>query len=507
MDRNNPVWREYLKAVIRIQIDAGVDGIQLDEAELPMGAFQYGACFCKDCMKGFRAYLQAQPAAERHPELEESDLAGFHYGEWLLERGLDFQDDRESAPLFGDYYRYQCAAIKEFFGELAGYARQYGREQGREVLVSGNFFNLDPTYLALADDVDLVITEMRNTTYKQPEWYRYVAAFAGDKDVVVVENPYGGVVPELVGLLKRGRGYDLLRLSLFEGAAFGANMTAPYGSWMGSTLEDSFYAPHDLLVEIQGFLADHDELYQRRTHHELAVVYSVESTRDLISQQDKSDNLLNARDESVRVPYRVAVAALADAGEPFDVVLFPDGVTAPDRVGTDTLGRYATVVLPDCAFLTPAQTDAVDAYLAGGGTLVVTDRFGENLPADRRERLLSHPAVARAAMDDVAGLTPRGRQVLVDGGSAVDLGVNVAALPDGSAAVHVVGFGYDPATDAVRVRHDVELAVRLPLQPAAATLVRPGAEPVPLAVRRTGDACAVTVPELGVYGVVVLRAG
>src|SRR5215208_7866445 len=36
MDRNNPVWREYLKAVIRIQIDAGVDGVQLDEAELPL---------------------------------------------------------------------------------------------------------------------------------------------------------------------------------------------------------------------------------------------------------------------------------------------------------------------------------------------------------------------------------------------------------------------------------------------------------------------------------------
>ena len=48
MDRNNPVWREYLKAIIRIQIDAGVDGIQLDEAELPITSFQYGGCFCKD---------------------------------------------------------------------------------------------------------------------------------------------------------------------------------------------------------------------------------------------------------------------------------------------------------------------------------------------------------------------------------------------------------------------------------------------------------------------------
>jgi hypothetical protein len=70
MDRNNPVWREYLKAVIRIQIDAGVDGIQLDEAELPLGAMQYGACFCKDCMKGFRQYLRDQSPEDRDTALE-----------------------------------------------------------------------------------------------------------------------------------------------------------------------------------------------------------------------------------------------------------------------------------------------------------------------------------------------------------------------------------------------------------------------------------------------------
>ena len=503
MDRNNPVWRAYLKAVIRIQIDAGVDGIQLDEAELPMGAFQYGACFCKDCMKGFRAYLQAQPPERRSPDLEGADLAAFHYGDWLLARGHDFQEGRGSVPLFGDYYRYQCSAIKEYFGELAAYARAYGRECGRDVLVSGNFFNLDPTYLALADDVDLVITEMRNTTYRQPEWYRYVAGFAGDKDVVVVENPYGGVVPDLVELLKRGRGHDLLRLSLYEGAAFGANMTAPYGSWMGSTIEDSFYAPHDLLVEIQGFLADHDELYQRRTHHELAIVFNVESTRDLISRQDKSDNVHNARDESVRVPYRVVASTLAGAGEPFDVVLFPDGVTAPDRVSPDTLSRYATVVLPDCAFLTAAQVEAVEAYLAAGGRVVVTDRFAEDVPPEVRDRLLAHHGVQRAAMDDLSGLTPRGRQVSIAG----DLGVNVASLQDGSAAVHLINYGYDATVDAVPLRRNVDLTVRLPFDPVTATLVRPGAEPVAVAVRPSAEGASVlTLPELGVHAVVVLRA-
>src|SRR3954452_19015037 len=413
MDRNNPVWREYLKAVIRIQVDAGVDGIQLDEAELPMGAFQYGACFCKDCLRLFREYLLEQPPERRSPLLDGVDLGTFHYGDWLLAQGYDFKSGRESTPLFGDYYAFQCRAIKTYFAELAEYARSYARSVGREIIVSGNFFNLEPMYLALVDDVDLVITEMRNTTYRQPEWYRYVAAFAGDKDVVVVENPYGGVVPELVDLLKRGRGYDRFRLSLYEGAAFGAGMSVPYGAWMGSTIQDSFHPPHELTVEVQTFLADRERLFSKTTWHEVAVVYSVASTRELIARADAGDNLTNARDASVRVPYRVVTETLSHESVPFDVVIFTDGETAPDRVDAASLSRHRTVILPDCFDLTPAQADALRDCLERGTVLVVTDRFGETLPTDEREALLAHPGVRVGSADDVSALTPSGRQVTV----------------------------------------------------------------------------------------------
>ncbi len=256
MDRNNPVWREYLKAVIRIQIDAGVDGVQLDEAELPLTTLQYGGCFCKDCLKGFRAYLQSLPAEDLPAELRGADLAAFHYGEWLLARGYDFKSDREATPLFAHYLRFQRAAITRYFGELADYAREYATSQGKQVLVSGNFFNLLDQYYALEPKVDLIITEMRNTRYRQPAWYRYVAGFAGPKPVVVVENPYGGVVPEMVANLKAGKGYDRFRMSLYEAAALGANMSVPYGAWLGSIEQDAFYPPHELCVEIQDFLAD-----------------------------------------------------------------------------------------------------------------------------------------------------------------------------------------------------------------------------------------------------------
>lgn len=493
MDRNNPVWREYLKAVIRIQIDAGVDGIQLDEAELPMGAFQYGACFCKDCMKGFRAYLQ-----ERRPAnalLDGVDLETFHYGDWLLAQGHDFKTGRASAPLFGDYYAFQCRSIKKYFAELADFARAYGRSRGREIIVSGNFFNLEPMYLALADDVDLIITEMRNTTYRQPEWYRYVAAFAGDKDVVVVENPYGGVVPDLIGLLGKGKGHDLFRLSSFEAAAMGANMSVPYGSWMGSVIEDSFYAPHELASEIQAFLAGHEWLFARRTANEVAVVFSVESTRELIGKADVSDNTSNARDESVVVPYRVVTRTLSDAAVPYDVVIWPDGVTAPDRSGAEALLRYSTVILPDVHALTASQAAAVEGYLAAGGTVVVTDRAASSLPP--------HPGVRTARHDVLGELLPHGRQV----GTTAQVAANLQHLADGSYALHLVNYDYDRDADAVRALTGVPLRVRLPEARRQATMVASDGTRTPLTPAREDDAHVVRLDSLGVYTIVVFHDG
>ena len=119
---------------------------------------------------------------------------------------------------------------------------------------------------------------MRNTTWRQPAWHRYAAGFGGAKPVVVVENPYGGVVPELVEDLKRGRAYDRFRQSLYEAAALGVNMSVPYGAWMGSVIQDAFYPPHDLATEIQAFLAGNERLFSTGTWSEAGVVVSVGSS-------------------------------------------------------------------------------------------------------------------------------------------------------------------------------------------------------------------------------------
>ena len=448
MDRNNPVWREYLKAIIRIQIDAGVAGVHLDEADLPIFATGYGGCFCRDCMKLFRAYLQALPA-ERLPEpLKDTDLETFHYGSWLLERGYDFKSDRETTPLYWDYIRFQRKTIVGYFAELADYIKEYGRSKGRDVLVCGNYYYLMPHYYPFEPKADILVTEMNATSYRQPAWCRYAAGFARGKPVIVVENPYGGVGPELLPKLQDGKGYDLFRMMQYEASALGINMSVPYGAWMGSVIEDSFWAPHDLVVEIQDFITQNERLYSTETFSEVAVAFSIQSAYDWEEHTGWK----------VKYPFWPAVEGLVEQHQPFDVVVLPEGVLREDWITSEDLARYRTVVLPECTFLTPAQLEAIRGYLDHGGRVIATGELGQNLDPSDRTSLFGHPHLVRTTdvrAHDFAG----GPQVFVEPG--IDLAINLHKVGDKEAAIHVIRYDYDQERDEVPVIERMTLDVRL----------------------------------------------
>ena len=500
MDRNNPVWREYLKAIIRIQIDAGVAGIQLDEAELPLTTLQYGGCFCKDCMKQFRAYLQSLPPDRLPGELSETSLEKFHYGEWLLERGFDFKSNRESTPLFWQYIRFQRAAITAYFKEMTDFARGYAAEQGRSIQVSGNFFNCLDQYYALEPEVDLIMTEMRNTQYRQPAWYRYIRGFAGQKPVVVVENPYGGIVPELVAKLQRGQGRDLFRMSLYEAAALGANMSVPYGSWMGSVQEDAFYAPHDLCIEIQHFLADHEFLFAPKSLADTAVIYSVESNfYGGARPEDIANNPENVV-SGTRPAFWDACDRLADARQPYDVRFFAEGTLRSDSASDLDLGQYRAIVLPECHTLTEPQADALLRFLSGGGLIVATGTPGANLNDTRRRSLIDHPRLS-IVEDFSTGAIPASSQVSWQGDT--NLAVNIVPVERG-AAIHIIRYDHDDAADIVTSLPVLEFSVRLDGDFDAVSVYAPGKKPHASMVRDR-DAYRVRLQDVPLYSIVLLE--
>src|SRR5205823_6063364 len=132
-------------------------------------------------------------------------------------------------------------------------------------------------------------------------------------------------------------------------------------------IEDAFYAPHDLVVEIQSFIADHEHLFGRDpSYAEVAVVFSIESNyRALAAREVMADNRTNEMSEE-QVPFGVVCDELSDAIQPYDVVFFPDGVLRSDDLSVEDLARYRTVVLPACGYLTDRQAELLEGALLNG---------------------------------------------------------------------------------------------------------------------------------------------
>jgi hypothetical protein len=323
--------------------------------------------------------------------------------------------------------------------------------------------------------------------------------------VVVVENPYGGVVPELVEHLKRGRAYDRFRQSLYEAAALGVNMSVPYGAWMGSVIEDAFYPPHDLATEIQAFLAGNERLFSTGSFSEVGVVFSVGSSFRAAPPEVMGDNRLNLPAEGLD-PFWEVCEALSAALQPYDVVFFPDGELRPDTLAVDALRQYRTLVLPGCAWLTGRQAELLGEYLAAGGRLVVCGPLAENQPGETRAGLLEDPGTrAVGTFDFSLDLLEGGPQVTVAVGRT-DAALTLQAVGDG-AALHLIRYDYDTGADRVPLLDRLVLEVRLPFEVAGATAHSPGGALWASVEPGAGGRARVVLGDAGVYGIVHLVPG
>jgi hypothetical protein len=476
MCRNNPVWREYLKKIIEIQIDAGVHGVHLDECELPITSIGSGGCFCKDCMKQFRSYLLERQAKGDLPEpLQSMDLTDFHYGKYLSERNVEYPGKPSEVPFYTEYFKFQMKVVTRYFKEMTDYVREYGRSKGREVLVSGNFFHVMHQYMPLQPEVDIVVTEMRNTLYRQAHWYRHANGFAGGKPITVVENPYGGIVPELLENLKAGKMVEQFQLMLLEAATFGCNLSIPYGGWMGNTIRDAFYAPKAPTMAVQKFLKEKDHLLSHDSGAEILVTYSYPSyywreNEAVVNDPELEATMLSSTiSKEVVMPFWDIIEGMSKEHVPYDVIMSSDGELWQDKFTLEKLRDYKCLVLPDNYIMSTAQLEAVLAYLNDGGKVVVYDRLATELGSPEiRDAILSHPNCRTCARNvDLQGFIRAIRECMPGGtfqiecAESYDIGVNPHRLKDGRTAIHIVNYGFNREQDKVKVIPQVKLRARV----------------------------------------------
>jgi hypothetical protein len=212
-------------------------------------------------------------------------------------------------------------------------------------------------------------------------------------------------------------------------------------------IEDSFWAPHELVVEVQKFIADHEELYSPHSYSETAVAFSVESSYEYLELHGSGE----------KFPFWRLCDRLVEAKQPFDVVMFPEGELRADSITAAALDQYRTLILPYCRHLTRVQAGVVKAFMDRGGRVLAIGDLGLNLPEDVRRGLLAHPLMLRSTdlqASDLAG----GPQVLIEG--APDFAINVQRVKLG-AAVHIIRYDYDEAGDEVPILPHLRLDLRL----------------------------------------------
>lgn len=519
MCRNNPVWRDYLKKIMKIQIDAGVQGIQLDECELPMTAIGSGGCFCKDCMKQFTQHLKSLRAEGKLGTAWDGiDLDNFHYGEYLLAHGCEFNGD---APFFREYWEFQVRQVRQYFGELVDYAKDYAREtQGRELPVSGNFFNLQPAYYPIEPKVDILITEMEHTLFRQPHFYRYCAGFAKGKTIIVAENPYGGIVPRLVEMLDKGKGYDLYRIFLLEASAYGCNMAVPYGGWMGNTLKDAFHPPRSLTAQVQDFLYEHEDFFPKGPVKGACVLYSFgsyywrEATKGggANGMQDNFENLMEATSvswddpEMKHLPFWDTIKELSSRGAMYDVRMLPDGDFRPDDFTREDIADYPMLVIPDCNLLTQNQADVLEQYAKDGGKVLVYGRLAEN--TGLADRLAGLDNVCFVPLeDDLEASMARLLQTFdsmyapVSTVCCSDTRLGLQRFDkDGKTYVHLLNYTYDAEKDCIIPAKQVEVSLRQVEGPIRVFTLE--GETEHFTVTQKKDETIVTLESMPVYAVV-----
>ena len=521
MCRNNPVWRGYLRKIMEIQIDAGVPGIQLDECELPMTSISSGGCFCKSCMKQFNAWLRDRKAEGRlGPEWDSVDLDTFHYGSYLIEHGCTFP---ENAPFYRDYWEFQVFRVRRYFGELADYARTYAREKyGRELLISGNFYNMQPAYYPIENKVDLVITEMDHTLLRQSFYYRYCAGFAPGKPVIIAENPYGGIIPRLLEMLDRGKGYDLYRIFLLEASMYGCNMSVPYGGWMGNTIKDAFQAPRELTAAVQDFLTENEQCWPKTRSRGAAVLYSYGSYywRDsnkgsgANGMQDSYGSLLDAAasewldPDQKPVPFWDVIRAMSRVNAQYDVVMLPDGEFREDDFSIDRLSDYPLVIAADCFTLTGNQQSILLEYTKRGGRILAAGRLAEGTSL-REELLQTGNAVFVLLEGQKESYIPVFMEAFdrIYGGIApvecTDERVGIQRYDDGGRTwIHLMNYQYDDQKDCIVPIETLRVTVRDAAYRKPEILVPEGdAVPACEAVRKD-DLTVVTLRNVGLYTII-----
>ncbi len=404
-----PLFRQYLRERVVETIQAGAEGLHIDDHLGTAGGLWLGTCFCDRCVAGFRDHLKTLPVGEL-PKLGIDHPEGYDFRaavqQWIAAEAAKPRKPTEH-PLWSQWTIYQCRSAAAFMQELHELANQTA---GRAIPMGANAGLLWPRHLGDYRTLDLFSAETDHHAsarrFSEAPIFAYRLADA-------VQRPYAATASGGDwAYIKEHNLPGLVRGWIALSYAAGHSLMAPHRQWC--------YTPEKGTHWFQGPAEKFAPLYQFvRRHAELLNDYE------------------NYADLALVMPHR---AFLKNPTRWF---------TLANRLTAAHLS-YRLILGGDEIVDHPIRAEELDNAKA----LFIPDR-DELLPADRAlvEKFGPNRRVFATVEDVMQSVRPAVQ---------VRASVPFRALPrvkTGGVVIHLLNYDYDPGRDDVRPANGVHVSI------------------------------------------------
>jgi DNA-directed RNA polymerase subunit RPC12/RpoP len=369
MNLRHPAWQKWQFDHVQNQIDAGADGMVVDETEGNAAAVEMGVGMDDWSLSGFGFYLESKYSSAELAKQGITDIAHFNYRSFLLSHNLDAKYKSAYASVqFGcDYYNFQLSEASKFIKSLISFARDYSRKKGKEFLITAN---VDPFFRS--DECDYY-DSLDYYTFEHP----YIWAPYRGHGTYPTLSPSYSVAPKAKYAIAKGK-FAVPLMIIFDYGELAKKPSIEANQLVQLFFSESyahraFLAYFDLDQEFVGnkFSADHAQLQpyysfvranprlfkDLKTYSDVAIVHCPKFTRDDYGPVDATSG---------------AAMAFASSNIPYDVIPIDSLLTS---------SPYKTVVA-NGYYWSDWQLAKLLSFARNGGTVITFDsrfaQFDEN---------------------------------------------------------------------------------------------------------------------------------
>ena len=352
---NNDRFKEYIRNRLYLVMEAGFDGIMVDEWWGSGRTVRIdGGCYCDYCMKGFNKYLEAKYSPEELADHGISDINEFDY----QALGKEYANSPATyitavntgeVPLIWDFEEFQYSSAADFIGELKKYAI---RLKGEYVPFALN--NVKPEFPLTLLSLEHIDFLQRETAVKAKEETIVPYTVFFYETMKSLGKPVAAHIlpPDWYHVKKHNR-TGLVRLWTAFTYASGQHLFAPFKTWSKTqniddpTMTSWYFPPLEEYAPAFQFVRQNSSLF------------------DGMTDIQKVGVCVNAQDPKNMKFVENICYALKQEQVPFRMIIHPDQI----RTGKDYTAQYIdldVVIVPED--LLSGQPDIEDYFkeIAGG---------------------------------------------------------------------------------------------------------------------------------------------